>query len=73
MNKGVIAFIVVAAIAVACIIFNAMKKSADDARAKQEDILREFKTIDESLKKTNGSIDTANDKLFKELKEKTGN
>jgi hypothetical protein len=57
MSKGLIAFIVVAAIALTIFL---MKESADIARKKSDDILEQFKTVDRSLQKPNESLDSLN-------------
>lgn len=63
----------VAAVALAFTLFNFMKRSADDSRKKQDNILKEFKRIDESLQKTSDSVNAANGRLFQSMKEKTTN
>lgn len=54
MHKGLIAFIVVAGIALLFAGALFIKKSTDEA----------FKTVNESLKKSNAYIDSANKKLL---------
>lgn len=46
-----------------------MKKHAERAKAVSEKILQDFKTVDESLQKTNSSLREKNDSLLNELKE----
>ncbi len=65
MHKGLIVFIVVAGISLLSAVILFMKKTADQANRAQDKILQQFKTVDESLKKSNAYIiDSANKKLL---------
>ena len=57
MTKGLIAFIVVAAVAFVLIF---MKKSADVARERSDQLMEEFKTVDRNLQKTDRRLDSLN-------------
>ena len=57
MPKGLIAFIVVAAVALMIII---MKESAHIARKKSDEIIKQFKTVDSDLQKTDERLDSLN-------------
>jgi hypothetical protein len=70
MSKGLIAFIVIAAIAIASSAIIFMKESADKAKEKSDKILEEFRTIDKGLQKTTIAIDSANKILFDSLSDK---
>ncbi len=65
------AFIIVACLAVAVTLFTFMKSSADDARKQSDDIMKEFKRVDESLKESNYKIDSANKELLNALQKDT--
>lgn len=70
MNKSFI-ILVVAVIALgAGITLFFMKKTADASREKRNEILNEFKTVDESLKKSALYSDTANLKLPESILDK---
>lgn len=47
-----------------------MKDEADAAREKSDSILREFKTIEKDLQKSNQRIDSLKDELNKSLQNK---
>lgn len=72
MSRGLIAFIIVACIAIASVMIIYMRWSADNARKRSDDILNEFKTVDKDLKESNSKIDSGNkvilDSLYKKLK-----
>ena len=70
MSKGLIVFIIVAVVALAATMIIKMKKSADDAHKQSDEILKEFKTIDNSLKESANRIDSSNQKLQESLPEK---
>ena len=70
MSKGLIVFIIVAVVALAATMIIKMKKSADDAHKHPDEILKEFKTIDNSLKESANRIDSSNQKLQESLREK---
>ena len=55
MTKGLIAFIVVAAVALVLIF---MRKSADIARRRSDQLMEEFKAVDRSLQKTDTRLDS---------------
>lgn len=57
MSKGLIAFIVVAAVV---LMFFIMKESANIARNKSDDIVEHFKTIEGGLNKTSERLDSFN-------------
>ena len=57
MSKGLVAFIVVAAVVLTFLI---MSESANIARKKSEDIVEQFKTVDQELKKTSERLDSLN-------------
>ena len=66
MSKGLIAFIVVAAVALIIII---MKESAHIARKKSDEIMEQFKTIDKDLQKTTDErVDSLNTILLDSLR-----
>jgi|GEM_PF-5619877 len=67
MSKGLIAFVVVAVIGLAATLIIQMRNSADEARNK---ILRDFKTIDNSLKTSDSSIDASTKRMLESLREK---
>jgi|GEM_PF-5434781 len=46
-----------------------MKKHAERAKAVSDKILQDFKTVDESLQKTNNGLQEKNDSLLNELKQ----
>jgi len=71
MSKGLIAFIVVAGIGLAATLIVEMKKAADNARKRSDEILRDFKTIDNSLKVSDSGIDASTRRLLDSLLEKT--
>ena len=60
MPKGLIAFIVVACIALMSMGVIFMKKSADNARKKSDTILEQFKTVYKDLKHINERLDSIN-------------
>jgi uncharacterized protein YpuA (DUF1002 family) len=60
MPKGLISFIVVSFIAVAAAVIIFMKQSAYVARKRSDEIMRQFKTVDKDLQKTNERLDTLN-------------
>jgi archaellin len=65
MSKGLIAFIVVAAVALMIII---MKESAHIARTKSDEIMEQFKTIDRDLQNTTDErLDSLNKILLDSL------
>ena len=64
MTKVLIAFIVVAAVAFLLIF---MKKSADIARKRSNQILEQFKTVDSDLHKTDERLDSLNRVYFDSL------
>ena len=67
MHKGLTAFIIVAGIALLSTTILFMKKSADEAHKVSDSILEEFKRVDESLRQSNGNIDSANKILLDSL------
>ena len=71
MSKGLIVFIIVAVVALAATMIIKMKKSADDAHNHSDEILKEFKTIDNSLKESANRIDSSNQTLLESLREKS--
>jgi hypothetical protein len=71
VSKGLVAFIIVACLAVAVTLFTFMKRSADDARKQSDDILRDFKTIDKDFKPSSNRIDSANRQLLNAIKQDT--
>ena len=70
MSKGLIVFIIVAVVALAATMIIKMNKSADDVHKNSDEILKEFKTIDNSLKESANRIDSSNQKLQESLREK---
>ena len=65
MRKGLIAFIVVAAVALIIII---MKESAHIAHKKSDEIMEQFKTIDKHLEETTDErLDSLNKVFFDSL------
>jgi hypothetical protein len=60
MPKGLIAFIVVACIAVMSMAVIFMKKSADATRKKSDIIIEQFKTVDRDLQQSNVRLDSIN-------------
>jgi hypothetical protein len=60
MPKGLIAFIVVACIALMSMAVIFMKKSADAAQKKSDTIMEQFKTVDRDLQQSNESLDSIN-------------
>jgi hypothetical protein len=60
MPKGLIAFIVVACIALMSMAVIFMKKSADAAHKKSDTIMEQFKTVDKDLHKSNERLDSLN-------------
>jgi hypothetical protein len=56
MSKGLISFIVISIIAVAAAVLIYMKQSANAARKRSDEIMRQFKTIDKDLHKTNDTL-----------------
>ena len=71
MSKGLIVFIIVAVVALAATMIIKMKKTEDDAHKQSDEILKEFKTIDNSLKESANRIDSSNQKLQESLREKS--
>ena len=64
MHKGLIAFIVVAAIALSAFTVVFMQRSAKETQRRSEKILEDFRTVDRDLKKTIIIIDSANNFLY---------
>lgn len=56
MSKGLIAFIVTAAVGIVLIF---MRRSAGIASSRSDQIIEEFKTIDNNLHKTDARLDSA--------------
>ena len=69
MSKGLIAFIVVACLTLAFMLYKSMKESADKARKQSDEILRDFKTIDKDLKDNSYKIDSLNKELLNATKD----
>jgi hypothetical protein len=68
MSKGLIAFMVVACIAIMSIVVIFMKQSAENARKRSDTIIDQFKTVDKDLHKTTGKrLDSINKVLFDSL------
>ena len=53
-----------AVVALSATLIIKMKKSADDAHKQSDEILKEFKTIDNSLNRPKNRIDSLNDLLL---------
>ena len=70
MSKGLIAFIVVTGIGLASLVIIYMKQSADNARKRSDDIMKEFKKVDRDLQESNARFDSLNNQLFESLKNK---
>lgn len=70
MPKGLIAFIIVAGVALGVTWMIEMKKSAGNARKRSDEILKDFRTIDNTLKKIDTSIESSNHDLFDSLRAK---
>ncbi len=70
MSKKLIAFIIVAGIALASIAIIFMKKPADEARLKSGKVLEEFKIINKDLQRTSIAIDSVNKMLPDSLSDK---
>lgn len=68
MSKGLVAFIIVACLAIATLLYTSMKRSADDARKRSDDILKDFKTVDKDFKASSNRIDSASQELLNALK-----
>ena len=64
MHKGLIAFIVVAAIALSAFTVVFMQRSEKETQRRSEKILEDFKTVDSDLKKTIIIIDSSNNFLY---------
>jgi len=64
MLKGLIAFIVVAGIA---LLLMFMKQSANVARKKSDDIMEQFKTVESDLHKNDKGLDSLNKIHFDSL------
>ena len=69
MSKGLIAFIIVAAVGLGATLIIEMRKSADDAHKRSEELLQDFNTIDKSLKESDTSIDASGRRLIESLRE----
>lgn len=67
MQKGLVAFIVVAAVGLTSIFVIYVKKSAEDARTKSNELLEEFKRVDSSLKRSSVKADSSIQMLFDSL------
>jgi len=72
MSKGLIAFIIVAALGSGALVVLYMNDSAGKARKRSDQIMQDFKTIDNSLKEHNTTIDEATRRLLDSLQAKTG-
>ena len=70
MSKGVIVFIVVACIGLASLVIIYMKQSADNARKRSDDIMKEFIKVDRDLQESNAKLDSLNNQFFDSLKNK---
>ena len=68
MSKGLIAFIVVAAIGMGAMLIIEMKKSADEAHKRSDEIIRDFKAVDKSLQESKAYIDSLNKSLIDSLR-----
>jgi hypothetical protein len=60
MSKGLIAFIIVACIAIMSMVVMFLKQSADEGRKKQNKIMEQFKTVDKDLHKSNERLYSLN-------------
>lgn len=69
MSKGLIAFIVVACLALAFMLYKSMKESADKAHQQSDEIMKEFKTIDKDLQRSKNRIDSLNKELLNSIKD----
>lgn len=49
MSKGLVAFIVIACVAIALLLYNSMRDAAAEQHKASDSILEKFKTIDKSL------------------------
>lgn len=67
MSKGLIAFIAMVFIAVVAAMIIYMKKTADEARNKSDEILEEFKRIDKDLQDKDQQFDSLNKMYFDSL------
>ena len=63
MSKGAIAFILIAAFALGALLIVELKKSADDAHKRSDEILNDFNTVDKSLQESNARLDSLNTML----------
>jgi hypothetical protein len=72
MNRGLIAFIVVAAVGLTSTFIIYIKRSAEAASRKSDELLEEFKRVDRGLKessiKADSSIQMLLDSLNKQVK-----
>ena len=68
MSKGLIAFIIVAAIGIGGSIVISMRRSADEAHKRKDEILNDFKRVDNSLRESSAGIDSSNRKLMESLR-----
>lgn len=67
MSKGLIAFIFMFFIAAVATLIIYMKKSADEARNKTDELLEQFKKIDKDLQGKNQQFDSPNTMYFDSL------
>ena len=67
MNKKAILLVIIIGGIIALALLFVFKKQADDARKVSDKILEDFKKADESLKRTNDSIEKALPKLLDSL------
>ena len=69
MSKGLIAFIVVACLALASLLYVKMRVSAAKAKIKSDEILRDFMTVDKDLKDNSYKIVSLNKELLNATKD----
>jgi hypothetical protein len=70
MNKKIVYVIIIVACTLTVGIIWNMMKQANEAKNMSDDLMQQFKAVDESIQKTNDSIDKANDSIGLELEKK---
>ena len=63
MSRGFIAFIIVAGVGLGAMLLFGLKKAADDTKKRSDNILEEFKSVDNSLRESIKMTDTLNQQL----------
>ena len=64
MSRGFIAFIIVAGVGLGAMLIIGLKNAADDTKKRSENILEEFKRLDNSLRESIKMTDTLNQQLI---------